>query len=61
MSEDVYYSVVISGRTLLGFTIEESAKEFAKLFKLTEEKALTYVSSRRTLKKRFKRKTSTQV
>ncbi|TQV72251.1 hypothetical protein FLL45_18710 [Aliikangiella marina] len=50
VSKDIRYSVIITGKRLLGFSADEAAKGFAKQFKLSEDKSLSYIAKRRVLK-----------
>lgn len=51
IAQDIKYSVIITGNTLLGFSQERAAQGFAKLFKLSEKKSSSYICERRVLKK----------
>jgi len=51
MTDSVTYSVVMNGEIRMGYEPELVVNAFAKLFKITPEKANTIVGSKRTLKK----------
>jgi len=51
MTDSVTYSVVMNGEIRVGYEPELVVNAFAKLFKITPEKANTIVGSKRTLKK----------